>query len=246
MERAVRLDVASHFTIEGGPVFGAVGVSDDIARLALLENMYEQYLTDQDSAAFIKKVSGRYTCGTLERLVGEGPRAVRRAAVLALGMLGGYESNSALGRALLDRDRGVRTLAENGMRALWCRAGNEQQRRQLSIVIRLNTSQQFDEAIVLATELIEEAPWFAEAWNQRAIACFCAGRYADSIRDCHQALEINPYHFGAVAGIGQCYLHLGNRESALESFRRALRLNPDLAGVRAQVRHLERVLNRGK
>jgi hypothetical protein len=32
----------------------------------------------------------------------------------------------------------------------------------------------------------------------------------------------------------------------LESFRRALRLNPDLVGVRAQVQHLERVLNRGK
>jgi tetratricopeptide (TPR) repeat protein len=246
LQRVVKLKVALHFALVRGPITGAVGVSDDNSRLALLEDMYEQYLSDQDSAAFIKNVSLRYTCGTLERLVEQGPRPVRRAAALAIGMLGGYESNAALGRALLDRDRGVRTLAENGMRALWCRAGNEEQRRQLSIVIRLNTSQQFDEAIVLATELIEEAPWFAEAWNQRAIACFCAGRYADSIRDCHQALEINPYHFGAVAGIGQCYLHLGNRESALESFRRALSLNPDLAGVRAQVQHLERVLNRGK
>lgn len=221
-------------------------MSDENSRLALLENMYEQYLTNQDSAAYIKNVSSRYTCGTLERVAGQGSRTVRRAAILALGMLGGYESNGALGRALLDRDRGVRTLAENGIRALWCRAGNDEQRQQLSVVIRLNSSQQFDEAIVLATELIEEAPWFAEAWNQRAIACFCVGRYADSIRDCHQALEINPFHFGAVAGIGQCYLHLGNRESALESFRRALRLNPDLVGVRAQVQHLERVLNRGK
>lgn len=221
-------------------------MSDDNSRPALLENLYEQYLTDQDSATFIKNVSRRYTCGTLQRLAEQGPRMVRRAAVLALGKLAGYESNAALGRALLDGDRGVRNLAESGIRSLWCRAGNEQQRQQLSIVIRLNTSQQFDEAIVLATELIEEAPWFAEAWNQRAIACFCSGRYADAIRDCHQALEINPYHFGAVAGIGQCYLHLGNRESALESFRRALRLNPDLVGVRAQVQHLERLLNRGK
>jgi hypothetical protein len=117
--------------------------------------MYEQYLTHQDSSAFVKSVSSRYTCGTLERLAERGSRTVRRAAVLALGMLGGYGSNGVMGRALLDRDRGVRTLAENGIRSLWCRAGNDQQRQQLSIVIRLNTSQQFDEAIVLATELIE-------------------------------------------------------------------------------------------
>src|SRR5206468_2954144 len=97
------------------------GVSDDNSRLALLENMYEQYLASQDSTAFIKSVSSRYNCGTLERLAAYGPRTVRRAAVLALGILGGYESNGALGRALLDRDRGVRTLAENGIRALWCR-----------------------------------------------------------------------------------------------------------------------------
>src|SRR5258706_262833 len=87
-QRAVKLKVALHFAFVDGPLSGAVGVSDDNSRLALLENMYEQYLTDQDSAAFIKKVAGRYTCGTLERLAGQGSRAVRRAAVLALGKVG--------------------------------------------------------------------------------------------------------------------------------------------------------------
>ena len=93
-----------------------------------------------------------------------------------------------------------------------------------------------------ATELIEHAPWFAEAWNQRALARFHRREYNDSIRDCRQALEINPYHFGAASGMGQCYLKLGDRLSALESFRRALRLNPNLERVRAQVIHLQKLL----
>jgi tetratricopeptide (TPR) repeat protein len=67
-------------------------------------------------------------------------------------------------------------------------------------------------------------------------------KFADSIRDCQQALEINPYHFGAATGMAQSHLHLGNRAAALECFRRALALNPNLEGVRAHVHYLQRTL----
>jgi tetratricopeptide (TPR) repeat protein len=189
-------------------------------------------------------VSQLYTTGTLERLAQFAPRCTRRAAVLSLGFLAGYESNAVLGAALSDSDRGVRTIAESSIRAVWRRAGNEDQQRQLAVVIRYNLARQFDTAVVCATELIEEATGFAEAWNQRAIANFGARRFAESIRDCQQALEINAYHFGAAAGMGQCYLELGDRAAALECFHRSLRLHPDLEGVRTAVRRLERSLEK--
>ena len=59
---------------------------------------------------------------------------------------------------------------------------------------------------------------------------------------CHQALEINAYHFMAASVMGQAYLLLGDPVSALDSFRRALRLNPNMEEVRAQVIHLQRSL----
>jgi tetratricopeptide (TPR) repeat protein len=187
-------------------------------------------------------VTQRYTAATLERLM-QAPRAgTRRAAALALGYVGGYESNASLGRALTDDDRLVRSLAENGIRALWLRAGNEGERERLRVVVRLNSSQQYKEALRHAAELIADAPGLAEAWNQRAVAYYCLGRYQESIRDCRQALELNPYHFGAAGGMGQCYVQLGEVRSALENFRRALALNPNLEGVRASVAHLERSL----
>ena len=40
--------------------------------------------------------------------------------------------------------------------------------------------------------------------------------------------------------MGQAFLELGNRAAALESFRRALRLYPDLESVRVQVVRLGR------
>ena len=211
-------------------------------RTPLIATLYEEYVDNQDSGGFIRKVARAYTIGTLERLAGHSHREVRRAAVLALGFLGDYSVNHTLGRAMLDDDRTVRTLAENGIRTVWGRAGSDAQRQRLGIVIRLNSAQHYDEAIRRATALLDEAPELAEAWNQRALARFHRLEFADAIRDTHQALEINPYHFIAATTMGQSYLELGNRVSALECFRRALRLNPDLEGVRAQVVRLARMV----
>ena len=209
-------------------------------RVPSLLGLYQQYLDQQDSAEFVGQVSKCYTSGTLERLARHASREVRRAAILALGFLGDYDANHTIGRALLDDDRTVRTIAENGIRTIWSRAGNEAERQELGVIVRLNAAQLHKEAVVRATKLIERAPWFAEAWYQRAVAHFALGRLVESIRDCHQALEINPYHFVAATTMGQAYLELQNPVSALECFRRALRLNPDLEGVRVQVVRLTR------
>ena len=217
-------------------------MSSNESRTPFLTSLYQQYLDDQDSAGFISKVSQHYLPGTLQRLARSGGRTERRATVLALGFIGDYSANHTMGCALLDDDRTVRMLAENGIRSVWTRAGNEEERQQLDIIIRLNTAQQYDEAIRRATELVDKAPWFAEAWNQRAVARFNLGQFDESIRDSHQALEINPYHFVAATSMGQCYLELENPVSALESFRRALRLNPDLEGIRVQVVRLARMV----
>ncbi len=211
-------------------------------RTPLLHTLYHKYLVDQDSPGFGELVAESYTIGTLELMAQAGDRMARRAAVLALGLLADYEANATLGRALHDCDRGVRILAENGIRVLWCRIGNRQQRKHLDRVLELNAAQRFEEAVHAATRLIEQAPWLAEGWNQRALALFNLGRFAESIHDCNQALEINPYHFGAAAGMAQCHMQLKDRRAALDCFRRALRLNPNLEGVRAHVLYLQRTL----
>lgn len=211
-------------------------------RMPLLCSLYERYLDEQDSAAFISHVARLYTQGTLCRLAVHPFAQVRRAAVLALGFLGDYEANHTMGRALQDDDRTVRMLAENGIRSIWPRAGNDQHRQMLNVIVRLNGAQHYEEAESKATELLEKAGWFAEAWHQRAIARFAMKRYDLVVDDCHQSLEINPYHFVAASTMGQAYLEMQDHATALASFRRALRLNPGLDGVRAQVARLARMI----
>ncbi len=212
------------------------------SRTPLLHELYHRYLVDQNSEVFRAGVTRRYTIGTLERLSSAGDRMARRAAILALGVLADYSSNAAIGRALQDTDRGVRILADNAIRQVWSRVGTPRQRKGLAVAMEFNGSRRFQEAIDETTRLIAEAPSLAEAWNQRALALFSLGRFAESICDCIQTLELNPYHFGAATGMAQSYLQTSNRTKALESFRRALSLNPSLEGVRAHVLYLQRTL----
>lgn len=216
----------------------------DQRRFPLLASYYEQYLDDHDLDRFARKATRHYAQGTLERLAEHDEAVVRRSAVLALGFLGDYRANPTMGKALLDDDRTVRLLAENSIRDVWARLGNDVQRRKLQLILKLNAAKHHEEADRRATELIASAPWFAEAWNQRAVARYARSRFAEAVRDCNEALELNPYHFAAATGMGHAYLRLDNPLAALECFRRALRLNPSLEGVRAEVQRLARIIEK--
>lgn len=218
-------------------------MSDDKDKAPLLDAFYHSYLTDETSAHFVANVSNHYTLGTLARLAACGSRTTRRAAVLAVGFLGNYDCNAVLGEALQDEDRVVRLLAENSIRDVWSRDGSAEQQHWLQQIMRLNNCGRFVDAARQASELIEEADGFAEVWNQRAIAYFQMDRFHDSIRDCQQTIQRNRYHFPAAVGMGHCYLEVFDAVAALESFRWALEVNPDMENVRAQVGYLQRTLD---
>lgn len=207
-----------------------------------LVRLYHEYLESEDTAAFVQSVGERYLLSTLERLAIGGNHVVRRAAIMAVGFLGDGSHSPTLGRALNDRDRGVRLLADSGIRQLWRRHGSREQQDRLARICRLNQNEQYAEAIGEASDLIHDAPSFAEAWNQRAVGHFAQRQFEAAARDCHQALELNPYHFGAAVGLAHCYLYEEDPLLALQYFRQALALNPGLEDVRGQIELLNRTL----
>lgn len=206
---------------------------------ALLVAYYATLIEDEDLEAFQANVRARYTDGTLERLVASTDPDARRAAVVALGLMGGYRSNAAVAAALKDDDATIRELAVRSLWAIWFRADTPENNAALEHVAALISRGRDEQAEELATRLILRAPGFAEAYNQRAIARFSMGRLADSALDCERALEHNPYHVGALGGLGQCYLRLGRFDRALETFRRALALQPHDLSLRQAVAALE-------
>jgi tetratricopeptide (TPR) repeat protein len=188
---------------------------------------------------FKRRVGERYGEGTLLRLLASGDARTRRAAVLSLGLLGSMAANEELAARLQDEDAGVRQGAVDALWTLWFRGDTEENNRELQRLGRLRDA---DKALAGLDTLIKKAPNFAEAYNQRAILSFRRKQYERSIADCEKVLELNPYHFGAQAGMAQSYLQLRKHRAALKAFRAALRINPHLEGVAETVRALETAL----
>lgn len=187
-------------------------------------------------------VRGRYTEGTLQRILASPDAKTRRAAVLALGLLGTMDSNPAVAAVLHDADTLVQRFAADALWELWFRGGTAEQNARLRDAAR---NPDAVKARADLDDLIHQAPSFAEAYNQRAIWYFKRGEFARAAEDCEAVLRLNPFHFGAAAGLGQCFAKIGKPRAAIRAYRTALDINPALEHLRDTIRQLERSLGRG-
>jgi len=133
----------------------------------------------------------------------------------------------------------VRTIAEEALWTVWSRSGDARVDELFKRGVSEMNAEHFDEAIATFTRIIELKPDFAEGWNKRATAYYLAGEYRRSLADCDQVIKRNPQHFGALSGYGQIYLQLDRPDKALEYFRRALAVNPNMDAVQSMVERLE-------
>lgn len=83
-----------------------------------------------------------------------------------------------------------------------------------------------DEAEAILTDLLEDEPDFAEAWNRRAVLYYMQQKYRQAIADCQMVIRLNPHHFGALHGLGLCHAALGEYRQAIHAFHQALAIQP--------------------
>ena len=89
------------------------------------------------------------------------------------------------------------------------------------------------------SEMIQMDGNFAEAFNKRATCSYLLKDYEASIEDCKKTLELQPNHFGAMSGMGLCYLGLDRPQDALRAFKDALKTHPGLPQIREYCRKIE-------
>ena len=99
-------------------------------------------------------------------------------------------------------------------------------------------TQLYDIAETRLNNLLRACPDFAEAWNKRATLYYLQERDAESVRDIHRTLELEPRHFGALCGLAEILRSSGDGESALFVFQAALRVNPHLTAARSAIEEL--------
>jgi len=168
--------------------------------------------------------------------------AARRGAIERLAEVGRMEDVDRLLARLGDDDPRVRDLAAAATWQIWSRSGDPAIDRLFARGIAQMEAAELDDALATFDTIVRRKPGFAEGWNKRATILFLLGRFEESLKDCDEVLKRNPKHFGALSGAGQIHLQLGNAERALEFFRRALAVNPNLAGPAEIVPLLEEML----
>ncbi|VXD11480.1 TPR repeat protein [Planktothrix serta PCC 8927] len=127
---------------------------------------------------------------------------------------------------LKDPDQDVRQRATDELWHLWFEqkgiVGLEQIRRAEAC----QQAGKMAEAERILTQLIQDLPDFAEAWNRRAVLYYTTRQFKKALADCKRAIRLNPIHFGALHGMGLCYAALGDYRLAIHAFRQVSKIQP--------------------
>lgn len=97
-------------------------------------------------------------------------------------------------------------------------------------------------SFAILDRVIASYPRYAEAWNKRATLNFMVGKYKASLSDIEKVLDLEPRHFGALAGRGMIYNAQEEWSLALDAYRDALAVNPNMPSVKSAIKELEKRL----
>lgn len=189
-------------------------------------------LEQNDTATLVRLVQERWSVDEIHELLESECADARKVAALSLGVIGDSRSITALASSLRDRDAMVNQMAEHALWMIWFRCGDKPAQEALLRGSSLINSGQNKQALEEFDAAIRLDPTFAEAFNQRAIAHYLEEDYHASIEDGELTVQLMPTHFGAWAGLGHCYAHLGDTQRAVNCYRRALAINPYLTCIR--------------
>ena len=202
-------------------------------------------LERRDVAGLHGLLKSRWTCDQLRSLLhSDHPEHLdaKKVGLLCLAMIGTECSIGDVAVELKHPDKVVNEMAEHALWSVWFRGGSPSANHELARGAQALGRRDFAHAIRHFDRAIEASPDFAEAYNQRGLAHYLTEHYEPSIADCKRAVELMPCHFGALAGLGHCYAHLGRPREAVESYRQALEVNPHLDCIRQSIEEIERGL----
>ena len=171
-----------------------------------------------------------------------GAAAEKLKAVELLARLGEMSVMPALVQALRDDDASVREAVQNAMWTIWLRSGNDDIDNLMVEGTQFMEQQEYAAAVEVFDQIIARAPQFAEGYNKRATVYYLMQEFDKSIADIHRTLELNPVHFGALSGMGLCYLGLEDPRQALVWFERAVAVNPHLDSIQHYIQQIRAFL----
>ena len=117
---------------------------------------------------------------------------------------------------------------ENQIWKSWLTSGDSKIDNLMQKAFRKRRSYNFDGAIELLNQVIALKPDYPEVWNQRATVYFHQEKYEKSLEDIAKTLELEPRHFGSLAGRAVIRLKQQKPALAIQNIKVALKIHPFL------------------
>ena len=99
----------------------------------------------------------------------------------------------------------------------------------------------YNYALKVFSNVLENDPNWSEAWNKRATVYFLMNQLKKSLDDIDKVLYIEPRHFGALSGQARIFIKLQQYEKAIKSIEQALKFYPSFKS-RELIPEIERLI----
>ena len=120
---------------------------------------------------------------------------------------------------------------EDAIGRVWLQSGSPSIDILMSRGLEAYDAKDYDRAMFYFNEVVVLEPAFAEGWHKRATVFYVQDNFSRALADLEQVLRLEPRQFVAMGGLALMLEQLGDKQGALEVFRRALTLNPWLDGA---------------
>ena len=122
--------------------------------------------------------------------------------------------------------------------SLWMHHPHRRAARDLDLASSEIAGRCHDLAETRLARLLRADSDYAEAWNKQATLFYLLERDEECLASLHQALALEPRHFGALCSLAEVLAGLGDTEGALFAFESALRIHPHLQQARQRMADL--------
>lgn len=119
-------------------------------------------------------------------------------------------------------------IYENKIWLNWLQSGNAEVDALMRQALRKREGYDFNGALEILNQVIVLKPNYPEVWNQRATVYFHQGELEKSLIDIATTLELEPRHFGSLAGRAVIRLQQGKPALARQNIIEALKFHPFL------------------
>lgn len=117
---------------------------------------------------------------------------------------------------------------ENQIWLNWFRSGDTEVDALMQKAMRKREGYDFNGALEILNRVIALKPEYPEVWNQRATVFFHQGEHEKSLLDIARTLELEPRHFGSLAGRAVIRLQQSKPALARQNIIEAMKYHPFL------------------